>query len=151
MMGGGACLQFVQSTCTVLARIVLYFLCNAGGEIGSIVIREKDGALAGRPKGSLSNRERCDAAAGDFRSLPRFAVRLPCYGTHDVEAHPLIRFEQQVAHASFPERRQWGRRRDRELNLKQTMALCSARREAATAGQSGGQATASPGPMAHRA
>ena len=43
-----------------------------GGEIGSISIREKDGALAGRPKGSLSNRERCDAAAGDFRSLPRF-------------------------------------------------------------------------------
>jgi hypothetical protein len=76
---------------------------------------------------------------------------LPCYGTHDVEAHPLIRFEQQVAHASFPEHRQWGRRRDRELNLKQTMALCSAPREAATAGQSGGQATASPGPMAHRA
>jgi len=71
MMGGEACLQFVQSTCTVLARIVLYFLCNAG-EIGSISIREKDGALAGRPKGSLSNRERCDAAAGDFRSLPRF-------------------------------------------------------------------------------
>jgi len=31
MMGGEACLQFVQSTCTVLARIVLDFLCNAGG------------------------------------------------------------------------------------------------------------------------
>ena len=72
------------------------------------------------------------------------AVRLPCYGTHDVEAHPLIRFEQQVAHASFPERRQWGRRRDRELNLKQTMALGSARQEAAAAGQSGRQTTASP-------
>jgi hypothetical protein len=92
-------LYFVLCTC----RIVLYFLCKAGGGGGggSISIREKmvRWRVVRRARPAIvSGAMRLRVISDPFHDL---AVRLPCYGTHDAEAHPLVRFEQQVAQA-FP-------------------------------------------------
>jgi hypothetical protein len=71
---------------------------------------------------------------------------------HDVEAHPPTHPLRAASGAGFPNTDNGDlARRDRGLNLKQSTPLGSARLEEATAGQSGGQTTASPGPMEHRA
>jgi hypothetical protein len=111
MMGGGACLLFVLYF--VLVRIVLYFRCRVaeegeGGreEIGSILIRQKmvPWRVVRRARSAIVSL----CCAVRLRVIISKIWRCGChatvwYSTHDVEAHPLIRFEQQVAQASRTE------------------------------------------------
>lgn len=139
----------VLAVCTLYLYGSYSTLLVRWGEIGSILIREKMVRWRIVRKGcsAIVTLLLCGAAACDF---PDLVVRLPCCCSR-CGSPPIHSSALSSKWRRPPEHRQWGRRRDRGLNLKQSTPLGSARLEEATAGQSGGQTTPSPGPMEHRA